>query len=141
MNSFATPGRLTQAGPQAPAGYTAWHRRGDLDPAWTPLALVARFRRHEHVVYATSTGKDPRHTYARRIYEVLLAEDRLCLSTQVLQELCVTLAQKASVLACLALVILGRWTRSPDYIHSPVECQKEGPWMEATWPVLYTSVP
>lgn len=49
------------------------------------------------VVYALTEGLDGRHAKAREVLDRLLAEDRSCLSTQVLQETFVTLTKKAGL--------------------------------------------
>lgn len=49
------------------------------------------------LVYALTDGPDRRHEQARSLLRTLMEEDRLCLSTQVLQELFVTLTRKANV--------------------------------------------
>jgi predicted nucleic acid-binding protein len=47
--------------------------------------------------YALTSSPDARHDQARSVLDLLFREDRLCASTQVLQELYVTLTRKYSV--------------------------------------------
>ena len=49
------------------------------------------------LIYALTQGPDPRHGMAHNILQQLLAEERACLSTQVLQETFVTLVKKVAV--------------------------------------------
>ncbi len=62
------------------------------------------------LVHAFTDGPDARHRKARDLVAMLTAEDRLCLSTQVLNELFVTLTRKHQTLVEVVLEILGgRW--------------------------------
>ena len=64
-------------------------------------------------MYAFDPSQGHRYTVAHRICEQLLGEDRLCLGTQVLQELYVTLTRKAGVAPEPALTIiddLSQWS-------------------------------
>jgi predicted nucleic acid-binding protein len=49
------------------------------------------------LVYAISVGSDPRHAAAQQVVHQLMDENRLCLSTQVLQELFHVLTRKMGV--------------------------------------------
>jgi predicted nucleic acid-binding protein len=49
------------------------------------------------IVYTLTEGPDGRHAKARNVLQTLLADDRCCLSTQVLQETFVTLTRKAGM--------------------------------------------
>ena len=68
------------------------------------------------IVYALTKGPDGRHAKARSILRTLLAEDRSCVSTQVLQETFVTLTRKAGVSVDKALADvddLAKWPVFP----------------------------
>ena len=58
-----------------------------------PLAFVDT----NILVYAFHIADDPRHHTAQQLYESLLRQGRLCVSTQVMQELFVTLTRKYKV--------------------------------------------
>jgi len=49
------------------------------------------------LVYAFDPSQGQRHLHARDVCNALLAQDRFCLSTQVLQELYVTLTRQAGI--------------------------------------------
>ncbi len=49
------------------------------------------------LVYALTAGSDPRHEASRLVLKRLIEEDRICSSTQVLQETLVTLTKKYAV--------------------------------------------
>ncbi|MEZ5355731.1 MAG: PIN domain-containing protein [Bryobacteraceae bacterium] len=58
------------------------------------------------LIYALTAGKDSRHRQARARFQTILEQDRLCLSTQVLQEVYVTLTKKMRVSAAEAMAVI-----------------------------------
>jgi predicted nucleic acid-binding protein len=74
------------------------------------------------LVYAFENNRSPRNSTARRLVEELIAQNRLCLSTQVLQELFVTLTRKV---------------RQPCSVDEALECLDT----LAVWPIFVTDYP
>jgi len=58
------------------------------------------------LVYNFDPSQGEKHILAARICRELLAQDRICLSTQILQELYVTLTRKAGIPVEIALSVL-----------------------------------
>jgi predicted nucleic acid-binding protein len=58
------------------------------------------------LVYTFDPSQGDKHAVAARICRELLEQDRICLSTQVLQELYVTLTRKAGIAVETALSVL-----------------------------------
>ena len=81
--------------------------------ARTPLAFVDT----NVLVYALERARTPRNVIARKLVEELTGQDQLCLSTQVLQELFVTLTRKV---------------RQPCSVEEGINCLDT----LAAWPVL-----
>ena len=77
-------------------------------------------------VYAFSSGNDPRQLAARQLHERLLHEDRLCLSTQVLQELFVSLTRKYSQSPGVVLPLLHDLTQWPCFTIDPAAVEDAG---------------
>ena len=77
-------------------------------------------------VYAFSSGYDPRQLAARQLHERLLHEDRLCLSTQVLQELFVSLTRKYSQSPDVVLPLLHDLTQWPCFTIDPAAVEDAG---------------
>lgn len=77
-------------------------------------------------VYAFSSGNDPRQLAARQLHERLLHEDRLCLSTQVLQELFVSLTRKYSQSPDVVLPLLHDLTQWPCFSIDPAAVEDAG---------------
>ena len=78
------------------------------------------------VIYALTQGPDPRHAMAQTILQQLLAEERVCLSTQVLQETFVTLVRKASVSVESALSDLDDLAKWPVFQVDVTSIQEAG---------------
>jgi predicted nucleic acid-binding protein len=67
------------------------------------------------LVYALTDGKDQRHAAARQVFAELVEEERLCLSTQVLQEFFVTVTKKMNVPVREALDVVESLAAYPLY--------------------------
>lgn len=78
------------------------------------------------LVYALSESPDVRHAQARSIFQELIAEERLCLSTQVLQELYVTLTKKLGIRTEVALGVLVDLGEYPVFVIDPTAIREAG---------------
>ncbi len=67
------------------------------------------------LVYAFDPAQGEKHTVALRICRELLEQDRLCLSTQVLQELYLTLTRKARIPVDTAVSVLDDLSEWPIF--------------------------
>ena len=82
------------------------------------------------LIYALTQGPDPRHGMAHNILQQLLAEERACLSTQVLQETFVTLVRKVAVSIESALTDLDDLAQWPVFQVDVAAIQEAGKLVE-----------
>lgn len=78
------------------------------------------------LVYALTDSPDPRNAQARAFFQELIAEERLCLSTQVLQELFVTLTKKLGIHTEVALGVLVDLAEYPVFVIDPTAIREAG---------------